>query len=180
MQPAQSVEAAPPARAPIADGVERKLDPRSITASRLVGGIWTGVLAVINLVGIAIFSLFGPFRAPANLAILVGWAVIFGLLSTWVWFGPALRWRHSSYRVAEDGIQIRTGIWWRSVVNVPRSRVQHTDVSQGPVERNFELGTLVIHTAGTQHASVPLSGLPRDAASAIRDHLIEGGEGDAV
>ena len=69
---------------------------------------------------------------------------------------------------------------WRSVSSVPRSRVQHTDVSQGPIERLFELSTLIIYTAGTEHASISLSGLPRATALEIRDHLIEGGQDDAV
>ncbi len=63
---------------------------------------------------------------------------------------------------------------------MPRSRVQHTDVSQGPLERRFDLATLVLHTAGTQHAAVSLGGLSHKAALAIRDYLIEGGAGDAV
>ena len=45
------------------------------------------------------------------------------------------------------------------MTNVPRSRVQHTDVSQGPLERNHGLGTLVVYTAGTDHAKVELGGL---------------------
>jgi membrane protein YdbS with pleckstrin-like domain len=63
---------------------------------------------------------------------------------------------------------------------VPRNRVQHTDVSTGLIERAFELSTLVIYTAGTQHASVELSGLSQPTAQAIRDHLIEGGGVDGV
>jgi membrane protein YdbS with pleckstrin-like domain len=178
--PAPSSAAPLAARRAIADGAERKLDPRSITVNRLVGAAWTAVLAAVSLVALAIFSFVGPLGATADLGLLACWFVAFGLLSASTWFLPAMRWKHASYRVDENGIQIRHGVWWRSVVDVPKSRVQHTDVSQGPVERNFGLGTLVIHTAGTQNASVPLGGLTREDASAIRDHLIEGGEGDAV
>ncbi len=58
--------------------------------------------------------------------------------------------------------------------------MQHTDVSQGPIERLFELSTLIIYTAGTEHASISLGGLARETAFLIRDHLIEGGVDDAV
>jgi membrane protein YdbS with pleckstrin-like domain len=58
--------------------------------------------------------------------------------------------------------------------------VHHTDVSRGPLERGIGLATLIIHTAGTEAASVTLGGLPGDAALEIRDHLIEGGRDDAV
>ena len=63
---------------------------------------------------------------------------------------------------------------------MPRSRVQHTDVSQGPLERGYGLGTLVIYTAGTDHAKVDLHGLDHATALAIRDHLLPREGGDAV
>ena len=69
---------------------------------------------------------------------------------------------------------------WRRVVSIPRSRVQHTDVSQGPLERRFGLGTLVIYTAGTEHSRISLSGLDYDVASRVRDHLLPVDDGDAV
>jgi membrane protein YdbS with pleckstrin-like domain len=58
--------------------------------------------------------------------------------------------------------------------------VQHTDVSQGPLERRFGLGTLVIYTAGTAHSRVNLEGLDHEVARRIRAHLLPKDEGDAV
>jgi membrane protein YdbS with pleckstrin-like domain len=58
--------------------------------------------------------------------------------------------------------------------------VQHTDVSQGPLERRYGLGTRVIFTAGTDHARVDLKGLDHATALAIRDHLLPRGGDDAV
>ena len=72
------------------------------------------------------------------------------------------------------------GVYWRTITNVPRSRVQHTDVSQGPLERRFGLGTLVIYTAGTSHSKVNVSGLAFDVARRIRAHLLPDDQSDAV
>jgi uncharacterized protein len=93
---------------------------------------------------------------------------------------PPLEHRYASYKVDEQGIEIRRGVVWRQVVNVPRSRVQHTDVSQGPLERTHGLGTLAIYTAGTDHAQVDLHGLDYQTALRIRDHLLPREAGDAV
>jgi membrane protein YdbS with pleckstrin-like domain len=82
--------------------------------------------------------------------------------------------------VDDRTIEIRRGVYWRAVITVPRSRVQHTDVSQGPLERSFGLGTLVIYTAGTEHAKVSLSGLEHTRALRIREHLLPTEGGDAV
>jgi uncharacterized protein len=69
---------------------------------------------------------------------------------------------------------------WRRIINVPRSRVQHTDVSQGPLERSHELSTLIVHTAGTEHARVALPGLARATALGLRDQLLPRDDRDAV
>jgi membrane protein YdbS with pleckstrin-like domain len=93
---------------------------------------------------------------------------------------PAIAYRHTSYRVDERGLEIRRGVFWRAVVNVPRSRVQHTDVSQGPLERRYGLGTLVVYTAGTEHAKVTLPGLDHGDAMQIRELLMPERGSDAV
>ena len=70
---------------------------------------------------------------------------------------------------------MKEGVVWRSVVTVPRSRVQHTDVAQGPLQRVFGIATLIVYTAGTEHAFVSLRGLAPETANAIRDFLIDAG-----
>ena len=108
-----------------------------------------------------------------GIAVILVAAVAFLAFLTWlmqVW--PPIEYRHMSYRVDAAGLEIRRGVYWKHAINVPRSRIQHTDVSQGPVERRYGLGTLAIHTAGTEHARVELPGLPHDTALAIRDHLL--------
>ena len=44
----------------------------------------------------------------------------------------------------------------------------------------FGLGTLVIYTAGTDHARVTLAGLEHGRALRLREHLLPSGAGDAV
>jgi membrane protein YdbS with pleckstrin-like domain len=75
------------------------------------------------------------------------------------------------FAVDEGGLRIRRGVFWRKVIWIPITRVQHTDVSQGPVQRKLGLGTLTIHTAGTAGASISLAGLEHGIASRLSDHL---------
>jgi membrane protein YdbS with pleckstrin-like domain len=163
----------------IDDGVVRPLDPRYVPLQRKVGWITVAVFAVICLVGLVVAFLadsgwlwFG-LAAAASVAILtsLGW-----FAHAW----PPIEYRHVSYRVDGDGLEIRRGVFWRQVVNVPRSRVQHTDVTQGPLERSHGLATLVVHTAGVEHAQVDLSGLPYETALRVRDHLLPRDASDAV
>ena len=111
---------------------------------------------------------------------LAVWFVLVLLLAWHSYRWPPIAYEHTSYRIDEQGLEIRKGVYWRVVINVPRSRVQHIDVSQGPIERRFGLGTLVVYTAGTDHAKVELEGLEHGRALAIRDYLLPSESSDAV
>ena len=171
---------AAPAADGIADGVRRSLDPKVIPLQRTIGGIVTGCVSLP--LGIAI----GLLWAVRGLAPFIGgpmlgvWAAITGALGWWLYRWPVLHHRHASYAVHPDGIEIRKGVIWRQAISVARSRVQHTDVSQGPLERRYGLGTLGIYTAGTDYAKVSLDGLEHETALRIRDHLLPPAGDDAV
>lgn len=162
----------PPSVPPIADGVERRLDPRVVQLDRIVGWIVTAAVALGSLVGLLILFLVADGSIWLGALLGLGWIVLTAGLAWFSYRWPEVEHRHASYRVDERGIEIRKGVLWRKVVNVPRSRVQHTDVSQGPIERGFGLGTLVIYTAGTEHARVDLAGLEHGTALRIRDFLL--------
>jgi membrane protein YdbS with pleckstrin-like domain len=162
-------------------GEYRRLDPRSVPAEQMSGWIMFAVVMSAWAVGFALVWLTGE----AGLRLLL-WTV--GLLGALlapllIWlatFWPPLSYRYASYRIDEQGIEIRRGVLIRTVTTVPRSRVQHTDVSQGPIERRFGLGTLSIYTAGTEFAQVVLSGLAYETAAGIRDMLLPKHGADGV
>jgi len=170
---AQQEEAATPPAATIADGVERRLDPQTVALDRVTRGIVTAVMAALGFVAVMVLILSSGPTPLAVALLLAAWACLVAGLAALAWFWPPLHYRHTAYRLDEDGIRIRRGVVWRSMTSVPHSRVQHTDVSQGPLERAFGLATLIIHTAGTQNASVSLGGLRHEDALRIRDHLID-------
>jgi uncharacterized protein len=164
---------------PIADGVAHRLDPRLIPLQRIRGAIFVAVMAMPSLFGVGVLWI-GSGVLIAGLLLVPLWAVAIALVAWQVYRWPAIAYRHASYRLDQEGFEIQRGVYWRTLTNVPRSRVQHTDVSQGPLERRFGLGTLVIYTAGTQHSQVTLPGLDFDRARRVRAHLLPGDQGDAV
>ena len=160
--------------------VDQALDPASVTAARLAGAIGVAVGASSALAAVLVAAVATPLSAlgAAGLGAAVLVLSAAGAAANWLW--PAVRYRHIRYRLDAHGVTIRRGVVWRTVTSVPTSRVQHTNVSRGPVERYFDLATLVIHTAGTRDASVALSGLGHREAIALRDRLIEAGGGRGV
>ena len=104
--------------------------------------------------------------------------LILGLTFAWLW--PPIAYRHLRFGVDETGIAIESGVLWRSRVALPRVRIQHTDVSQGPLERRYNIGTLKLYTAGSRHVKIELPGLKHDEALALRDALLAEGRGSGV
>lgn len=84
---------------------------------------------------------------------------------------PRRRYAGWGYREGEEEIEIAHGRLIRLRTIMPFGRVQHIDVAQGPIQRGYGLATLILHTAGTQGASVPLPGLRLEDAEAMRDRI---------
>ncbi len=81
------------------------------------------------------------------------------------------RYRAWGYDESEDELHIAHGLLVRVRTIVPFARVQHIDLAQGPVERRFGVATLILHTAGTRGAAVPLPGLAQEEAERMRDRI---------
>lgn len=167
--------------APVADSAFRALDPRVILLDRIVGWITTAILSGVSVIVLVFVQLAADdLRWMARGALVLAWLVFVVLVAWHGQYWPARSYAHTRYRVDDQGIEIHRGVYWREVVNVPRSRVQHTDVTQGPIDRRFGLGTLVVYTAGTAYARVELQGLEHGDATRIRTYLLPRSSPDAV
>ena len=113
----------------------------------------------------------------ADLGPLRGTPVPFGAVSgplvlpliLWALWSPGPRYRSWAYFAGEDELHIQYGVWTKIRTVVPYGRVQHIDVAQGPIERRFGVGRLIVHTAGTRSSTVALPGLEIGEAGRIRD-----------
>ena len=183
LAPTADTDATPPVAelpASTAEPGDRQLDPQYIPFQRVVGWIVTASTAACTLAAVAVYWLAADLPAWAGALLLLGWVMLTvgtGWLS-YAW--PPIHYRHTSYRLDDEGIEIRSGVWWREIVSVPRSRVQHIDVSQGPMERWYGLGRLVLYTAGTDYSRVELPGLNYDVAFSLRLRLLPRNSDDAV
>ncbi|WP_394269119.1 PH domain-containing protein [Qipengyuania sp.] len=154
------------------DGVDRgilpqgftPLDPRFRRLLRIRAAIRSLVLLLAagtaeNLADLAGFVLVGP-------ALVLAFVMVMLL--------PGRQYASRGYRLEQDGLRTVRGVWRHSDITVPLGRVQHIDVTQKPLERANDLATLVLHTAGTDNASVVLEGLSHDDAIVLRDEVRAG------
>jgi membrane protein YdbS with pleckstrin-like domain len=160
-----------PAPPSIVDGVEHPVDKRSVRVARIIS---FSVILSIGMLPLIIFTIGLAVGSMPGKVYLVLCSVLLSLLAlvlslVFMWTGA--RYKRLRYLVHEGGLRIRRGVFWRKTIWIPITRVQHTDVSQGPVQRKFELAALTVHTAGTAGASISLSGLEHGIATRLCDHL---------
>jgi membrane protein YdbS with pleckstrin-like domain len=140
------------------------LPPRARTLFMLANLVGFGITAVGSLVPIGFLVPWKP------LAIALSVASILVLPAFGIWLARK-QYAYTRWRLDDDGFALRRGRLWQTETRVPATRVQHLDLKRGPLERRFGLSTLVIHTAGTRHSAVGVTGLDADDAERLRDHL---------
>ena len=103
-----------------------------------------------------------PFYGLASgLPPLIGLAVIV--------LAPDRIYQRLRYGLTERLLQVVRGWLFHTDTIVPFVRVQHLDVTRGPLDKMFGTATLIIHTAGTRNSIVTVPGLSPDRAAEIRD-----------
>lgn len=182
LPPAATPDPGPAAPVPViaADGTARRLSANFVPFQRAVGWVFSAVVSVLALVAALAGWLSGELPPWATALLAPAWLALTILVAWFCQAWPTYEYRWTAYTLDDQGIEIRSGVVWRVITNVPRSRVQHIDVSQGPLERSYGLGRLVIFTAGTHHSRVELPGLDHAVAFALRNHLLPRGADDAI
>lgn len=143
-----------------------RVNPRYITQLRIDALINWGAILIATL----IFSYF--LNAPwVWLSLSAAGAVVLALIVLLTLWAPR-RYRLTGYLVREDDIQYRTGALWRRQTAVPVNRIQHVEITQGPIERMLGLARLVIYTAGGSGSDLAVPGLPADSAERLREQVL--------
>ncbi len=139
-----------------------------------VQSVWRIKLALVGVIlfmGVLFYALTQLFSGASFLFIgsLVGGSAL--VLTTYIMVWPRLRYRAWGYALHDDELLLEYGVLTHVRTVVPLRRIQHLDVSQNLFEREYDLGRLVIHTAGTRSSDVVIPGLPLATAERIRDDV---------
>ncbi len=131
------------------------------------------VRAAIGALILLVAAALGDVLLLPELGLAHGW-IIAPAAAVAVWttiIAPPRRWRRWGYAFTGRELHVARGWLFRAHTIVPVVRVQHIDVAQGPIERGCGVATLVLHTAGTDAATVALPGITRAGAEEIRDAI---------
>jgi putative membrane protein len=81
-------------------------------------------------------------------------------------------WRFMGYRITDEHIEMRVGIFFRSHKRVPRARIESVDIARPLLPRLVGLSELRIEVASTDESRMTLQFLSEDEAEVLRQSLL--------
>ncbi len=102
----------------------------------------------------------------------IGAGAVFALFLTFGLVMPGLQYRRWRYAIRNDDVLITYGVVWRVRRCIPRLRIQHVDISSGPIQRMLGLVSLNLYTAGAMGSVASIPGITAPQAERIREQLI--------
>jgi uncharacterized protein len=95
------------------------------------------------------------------------WALLFII----VFLDETISFAIRGYVIRDHDITYRKGFLRFSMVTIPFNRIQHAEISQGPIARFFKLSTLRIYTAGGSSSDLSIGGLDFEEAQKLKDFV---------
>jgi uncharacterized membrane protein YdbT with pleckstrin-like domain len=77
------------------------------------------------------------------------------MVSYLLWI-PAF-YRSLEYTVDSHSVKMEKGVFWKKLVTVPYEKITNVDISQGPLQRMFNIGIIHIQTAGAGGAPAAIA-----------------------
>ena len=144
--------------------VYKKLAP-AFKSTEYIGTI---ILYIFLFIGASILF-FNTFKVLGffGYGIFVIWALMF-LVSLLL---VSKKFEMAGYALREHDVIHKHGVWWHTVTAIPFIRMQHCEISQGPIQNIFGLATIRIFTAGGTNSDLAIDGLEQEEAKRIKDFI---------
>ncbi len=95
------------------------------------------------------------------------------LIGLWSSMFVKRQWHAWKYEVTDHEIILNSGVWYQKQRFVPRDRIQHVDITSGPLARKFGLAHVHLYVAGAHGAVGEIPGLTPQEADELRSMLVE-------
>lgn len=138
--------------------------------------IWSVLLVPLPFAGSCLVSVFARDLDPKIVRVSVLGLVLLCVLNvvrTVVW---ARRFR---FRLTGSTVETRSQVLTSTTRVVPLGRIQHVDVTSGPVERMLRVANVAAHTAAGD-STIVIPGVAAGTADLLRDRLLRERRREAV
>jgi hypothetical protein len=136
------------------------MEPVAMKPEKELKTLWLTCWSVWFVVDIVAWLLLMLAQPIVFGLLLVGSVMVAVLVLIWI---PAF-YATLEYVINNDCIKGKSGVFWRKYITIPFTKVTNLDITQGPLQRVFDIGTIHIQTAGasgqqTAKAELSLLGL---------------------
>ncbi len=142
------------------------IDPKYLKVSLIGSAIFFIILAA----GAFAILYFGDDITQLGIIITIG---VYLLLLVWNLTLTILGFKKKKYAIRDRDILYSKGLIWSVRTAIPFNRIQHAEIKQGPIERNFGLSSLKVFTAGGQSSDLVIPGLPNETAQRLKDFILK-------
>ena len=140
-----------------------KLNPKAEKCMRV-----NEIIQDVILLAAAIAADYFILWQRSHMACLLTGAVLLVQAAVCVITIPRIRYERYRYIIDSANIRVREGIFWIKETIIPMERLHKLQVSQGPVDRMFNLSSVKVTTAGGDGV---IKFLADDEAALIAEHL---------
>lgn len=134
--------------------------------------LWSmAILFTVLLVPIGIFVFYQWDELP--IILLASVAGLWFLLLVWSILVTYYGFFRKGYALRSKDVLYKSGLIWRSQTVIPFNRVQHCEVSQGPIARWMKVASLEVFTAGGTNSDMTIPGLQPNVAYRLKDFIIQ-------
>lgn len=122
----------------------KRVDPKAKNVMRVSSSIGSGILLIICIV--AAIVLVTSETVARFILIIPAVIAIIALVDIIV--VPEIRYRRYKYYLDDEMLVVEEGLWFIKRSIAPIERIHQIEVQRGPVDRMFNMGNVIVTTAG--------------------------------
>jgi len=144
--------------------IYRPLSPAYPGIVAALTALMFGTVILISLLSAYLlnFPLWVKLTLPSALLVIGALLTRFSLASA----------RVKRFAIREHDILFESGVFWRSQTIQPLNRVQHVEISSGPIDKRFGLAEIRLFSSGSGFATYVIPGLPTRVAEDLREFVL--------
>ncbi|MFC1693167.1 PH domain-containing protein [Candidatus Latescibacterota bacterium] len=139
--------------------------------------VWGIVLVLVSICMMPLIIFIPGIEAKIIFSILL--SIFLLVMVLWAFWIPAY-FKTLEYSIDIEAVNMNRGVFWKRRTNVPYHKITNVDVTQGPLERMYNLGTIHVQTAGAggaQGAIAELEMIGVRELENLKDIIMEGVKG---
>ncbi len=134
----------------------------------MVNRILLFIMIAITITGFFLLNQHMSFDNSYLLALGI-WLLVFVLALV----VNGITFKYKGYALRNKDLVYKSGWIWRKTTTIPFNRIQHCELSQGPLEKYLDLSKLNIYTAGGQSSDLKLPGIVTAEAERMKEYLLQ-------